>query len=215
YLCCFFFFSSRRRHTRFSRDWSSDVCSSDLIVADEPEVGRVLGLGVHGFVGSVLEIEAVAFKAAQAGKGTIRFNQTAGSMAQDSVFNAASVVRQVTGENIADWDVHVNVVGGGRIDGPSAGAAIVLAIISAVWNRPVRQDVAVTGEISIQGRVKPVGGVYEKVHGAAQAGVRRVIIPKENEAEAPDLPGIEVCAVNRIEEAMELLLPSQIGRAHV
>lgn len=179
------------------------------IVADEPEVGRVLGLGVHGFVGSVLEIEAVAFKAAQAGKGTVRFNQTAGSMAQDSVFNAASVVRQVTGENIADWDVHVNVVGGGRIDGPSAGAAIVLAIISAVWNRPVRQDVAVTGEISIQGRVKPVGGVYEKVHGAAQAGVRRVIIPKENEAEAPDLPGIEVCAVNRIEEAMELLLPSR------
>lgn len=183
------------------------------IVSHEPEVGRVLGLGVHGFVGSVLEIEAVAFKAAQPGKGSIRFNQTAGSMAQDSVFNAASVVRSVTGENLADWDVHVNVVGGGRIDGPSAGAAIVLAVISAIWDRPVRQDVAVTGEISIQGRVKPVGGVYEKVHGAAQAGVRRVIIPKENEGEAPDLPGIEICPVSRVEEAMELLLPSRLAQA--
>lgn len=190
-------------------------------VSDRPEVGRVLGLGVSGFVGGVLEIEAVAFKAAEPGKGSLRFNQTAGSMAKDSVFNAASVVRLVTGENLADWDVHVNVVGGGRIEGPSAGAAIVLAIISAIWQRPVRQDVAVTGEISIQGRVKPVGGVYEKVHGAAQAGVRRVVIPKENAAEAPAIPGVEVCPVSRIEEALDLLLaePLRIAagsvRAHV
>lgn len=179
------------------------------VVSDEPEVGRVLGLGVSGFVGSVLEIEAVAFRAVAEGKGSIRFNQTAGSMAKDSVFNAASVVRRITGENLADWDVHVNVVGGGKIDGPSAGAAIVLAIISAVWNRPVRQDVAVTGEISIQGRVKPVGGVHEKVHGAAQAGVRRVVVPKENADEAPDLPGVEVCPVANIEEALEILFPQR------
>lgn len=190
------------------------------VVFDQPEVGRVLGLGVSGFVGSVLEIEAVAFKAMQAGKGSIRFNETAGSMAKDSVFNAASVVRRITGESIADWDVHVNVVGGGRIDGPSAGAAIVSAIISAIWNRPMRQDVAVTGEISIQGRVRPVGGVYEKVHAAAQAGVRRVIVPKENAEEAPTVDGVEICPVSRIEEALELLFPEPLriaasGSAHV
>lgn len=183
-----------------------------LTASDEPEIGRVLGLGVSGFVGSPLEIEAVAFRVAEPGKGSMRFNQTAGNMAKDSVFNAASVVRRLTGENLADWDVHVNVVGGGRIDGPSAGAAILLAIVSAIWERPVRQDVAITGEISIQGRVKPVGGVHEKVHGAAQAGLRRVIVPAENALEAPDLPEVEVCPIGRIEEAIELIFPGGAPR---
>ena len=74
----------------------------------------------------------------------IRFNDTAGTMAKDSVFNAASVLRQVTGKDLADYDVHVNVIGGGLIDGPSAGAAVAIAILSAVTERPIRQDVAIT-----------------------------------------------------------------------
>lgn len=176
------------------------------------EVGRVFGLGVSGFRGSVLEIEAIAFKAREPGKGSLRFNQTAGSMAKDSVFNAASVVRKVTGESLSDWDVHVNVVGGGRIDGPSAGAAVVLAIISAVKERPVRQDVAITGEISIQGRIKPVGGVYEKVHGARQAGIACVLVPEDNAVELPrQVPGIATVAVRTIEEAMEVAFADDLS----
>ena len=89
---------------------------------DRAEVGHVFGLGVSDFVGTVIEMEAIAFPAREGGKGTIRFNDTAGSMAKDSVFNAASVFRKVTGRDLADYDVHVNVVGGGLIDGPSAGA---------------------------------------------------------------------------------------------
>lgn len=176
------------------------------------EVGRVFGLGVSGFLGSVLEIEAIAFKAREPGKGSLRFNQTAGSMAKDSVFNAASVVRKVTGESLADWDVHVNVVGGGRIDGPSAGAAVVLAIISAVQERPVRQDVAITGEISIQGRIKPVGGVYEKLHGARQAGIACVLVPESNAMELPrQVPGITSVPVRTIEEAMEVAFADDLS----
>lgn len=176
------------------------------------EVGHVFGLGVSGFRGSVLEIEAVAFKAREPGKGTLRFNQTAGSMAKDSVFNAASVVRKVTGESLADWDVHVNVVGGGLIDGPSAGAAVVLAIISAVQERPVRQDIAVTGEISIQGRIKPVGGVYEKLHGARRSGIRCVLVPESNALELPKkIPGITAVPVRTIEEAMEIAFADDLS----
>ncbi|MGE5577935.1 MAG: Lon family ATP-dependent protease, partial [Syntrophothermus sp.] len=145
------------------------------------EVGKIFGLGVAGFLGSVLEIEAVAFPAREKGKGGIRFNETAGSMAKDSVFNAASVVRKLTGLELADYDVHVNIVGGGKIDGPSAGTAILMAILSAIQDRPIRQDVAVTGEISIQGKVKAVGGIPEKIYGARQAGVRKVIISRENQ----------------------------------
>ncbi|EHQ92343.1 Lon family ATP-dependent protease [Desulfosporosinus youngiae] len=166
------------------------------------EVGRVLGLGVSGFLGSVLEIEAITFPG-QNGKGTIRFNETAGSMARDAVFNAAAVIRALTGEDLRNYDVHVNVIGGGKIDGPSAGLATTLAIYSALKKQPLRQDVAVTGEISIQGKVKPVGGIYEKIFGAKQVEVRKVLIPLENMADVPQsLQGIEVVAVSTIEEAM-------------
>ncbi len=166
------------------------------------EVGRILGLGVHGFVGSVLEIEAIVF-ADREGKGTIRFNETAGSMARDAVFNATAVIRILTGEDMRDYDVHVNVVGGGNIDGPSAGCATTLAIYSALKSIPLRQNIAVTGEISIQGKVRPVGGIAEKIFGAKQAGVKTVLIPKENLADVPSgLQGITVIPVETIQEAL-------------
>lgn len=167
------------------------------------EVGKILGLGVAGFLGSVLEIEAVAFPGRKKGEGTLRFNDTAGSMAKDSVFNASSVLRKLTGEDLLNYDLHINVVGGGRIDGPSAGAAICLAIYSAVTGTPLRQDVAVTGELSIQGRIKAVGGIFEKIYGAKQAGMAKVLIPQENKADVPnDLKGIEIVLVSTIEEAL-------------
>lgn len=144
------------------------------------QVGRILGLGVSGYLGSVLEIEAVAFPSKERGKGIVRFNDTAGSMAKDSVFNAASVFRAITGEELSSYDIHVNVVGGGNIDGPSAGVAILAAIISSVKGLPIPQDIAVTGEISIRGKVKAIGGIHPKLYGAKQAGVKTVYIPEEN-----------------------------------
>ncbi|AHF08323.1 Lon family ATP-dependent protease [Desulfitobacterium metallireducens] len=170
------------------------------------EVGRILGLGVLGFVGSVLEIEAIVFPG-QNGKGTIRFNETAGSMARDAVFNATAVLRLLTGEDIRDYDVHVNVVGGGRIDGPSAGLATTLAVYSALKGKPICQNIAVTGEISIQGKVRPVGGIAEKLFGAKQAGVKTVLIPKDNLVDVPlGIQGIEVRTVETIQEALEYIV---------
>lgn len=174
--------------------------------SDRAEVGHIFGLGVAGYIGSVIEIEAVAFPAREAGKGKARFNETAGSMAKDSVFNAASVMRRITGKDLADYDVHINVVGGGNIDGPSAGTAILAAIVSAVENRPIRQDVAVTGEISLYGRVRPVGGVNEKAYGAKQAGIKTLVIPKENEKDIEENHlGLDVHAVETAEEAFKYI----------
>lgn len=170
------------------------------------EQGHIFGLGVAGFLGSVIEIEAVAFPAHTRGKGTVRFNETAGSMAKDSVFNAASVLRKVTGKDIHDYDVHINVIGGGNIDGPSAGTAILSAIVSAVTGRRIRQDVAVTGEISLAGRVRPVGGVFEKAYGAKQAGIRLMVIPEENKKDIPEgLLGLDIRPVKTAEEAFEYI----------
>ena len=172
----------------------------------KPEVGHVFGLGVAGFLGSVIEIEAVVFPAEEKGKGQVRFNETAGSMAKDSVFNAASVLRHLTGKSIHDYDVHINVIGGGNIDGPSAGTAILAALVSAVTGKPLRQDVAVTGEISLAGRVRPVGGVFEKAYGAKQAGIRTLVIPKENDKDIPEGHlGLDIHAVETAEEAFAVL----------
>ena len=174
--------------------------------SDTPAVGRVFGLGVAGFLGSIIEIEAVAFPAAEKGKGTVRFNETAGSMAKDSVFNAASVMRQLTGRDIHDYDIHVNVIGGGNIDGPSAGTAILAAIVSAVTGAAIRQNVAVTGEISLQGEIKPVGGVFEKAYGARQAGISTLIIPWENKKDIPEEHlGLEIHRLKKAEEAFAVL----------
>ena len=178
--------------------------------SDTPAVGRVFGLGVAGFLGSIIEIEAVSFPAAEKGKGTVRFNETAGSMAKDSVFNAASVMRQLTGRDIHDYDIHVNVIGGGNIDGPSAGTAILAAIVSAVTGSAIRQDTAVTGEISLQGEIKPVGGAFEKAYGARQAGISTLIIPWENKKDLPeDHLGLTIHRLKTAEEAFNLLFADE------
>nr|WP_242954447.1 Lon family ATP-dependent protease [Clostridium oryzae] len=176
-------------------------------INDEEEyaIGHVYGLGVSGYLGSTIEIEAAVFETKK-GSGHIRFNDTAGSMAKDSVFNATSVIRKITNKNINDYDIHVNVIGGGKIDGPSAGAAITICIISAILNKPIKQNVAITGEISIRGNIKPVGGIFEKVYGARRKGIKTVILPYENKKEAPqNLENIEIEYVKNIEELMNFI----------
>lgn len=172
---------------------------------EKREIGHVYGLGVNGFLGSTIEIEAAVFPAKKKGTGVVRFNDTAGSMAKDSVFNAASVIRSLTDKDIKDYDIHVNVIGGGKIDGPSAGTAITICIISSLLNKPIRQDIAITGEISLQGKVKPVGGIFEKVYGARRMGINLVLVPKDNEKEIPlNTEDIEVKTIESIEELMDI-----------
>lgn len=173
---------------------------------NKPEVGHVYGLGVSGYIGSTIEIEAAVFEAQGKGKGQVRFNDTAGSMAKDSVFNATSVIRKITKKDLRDYDIHVNVIGGGRIDGPSAGAAITVCIISALLDKPIKQDIAITGEISLKGKVKPVGGIFEKIYGARRKRIKTVVIPKENLREAPQgLDDIQIKAVDNIEELLDIV----------
>jgi ATP-dependent Lon protease len=173
---------------------------------DSQEIGKIFALGVSGYLGSVIEIEAVAFPARETGKGSVRFNDTAGSMAKDSMFNAASLIRRISGEEVSNYDIHVNIIGGGNIDGPSAGAAIFLAVLSAVEGKPIPQNVAVSGEISLQGKIKSVGGISQKLYGAKQAGIRKVYVPLENERETfHEMKGMDVFVVNHIDELVEIM----------
>jgi ATP-dependent Lon protease len=167
------------------------------------EIGRVHGLGVSQYVGSIIEIEAAAFPARDPRKGTVRFNDTAGSMSRDSVFNAASVVRAMSGFDPSDFDLHVNVIGGGNIDGPSAGLAFFLALYSALTKTPLPQDVAVTGEVSLTGNVRGVGGVVEKLYAARASSMRAFVLPAENARDIEATPdGITVVPVSTIADAL-------------
>ncbi|WP_238162437.1 ATP-dependent protease LonB [Cohnella sp. AR92] len=186
----------------------------DRKIPTEPQVGLVNGLAVYGpSMGALLEIEVTAMPAI-AGKGQFTITGVVDeeelggghrtlrrkSMAKGSVENVLTIVRKF-GLRPENFDLHVNFPGGSPVDGPSAGIAMAVAIASAITGRPVDNKLAMTGEISIHGRVKPVGGVIAKVEAAFQAGAETVIIPKENwQAIFEGLEGVKVIPVDTIEE---------------
>ena len=182
-------------------------------------VGLVNGLAVHGpNSGSLLEIEVTVIPTKD--KGSINITgiveeESMGdrsksirrkSMAKGSIENVITVLRTV-GVPAEEYDIHVNFPGGVPIDGPSAGIAMATGIYSAIYQLPVDSKVAMTGEISIHGNVKPIGGVYPKVKAAKEAGVKRVIIPKENmQSVLKEIEGIEIIPVTHINEVFDIAL---------
>jgi ATP-dependent Lon protease len=190
-------------------------------VHDSPQVGLVNGLAVYGpNMGSVMELEVTASRAAAPGAGRVTMTglveeEEMGSrsrtirrksMAKGSIENVLTVLNRL-GVQPYDYDLHINFPGGVPVDGPSAGITIAAAIYSAIKERPVDNLVAMTGEVSIHGKVKPVGGVVAKVEAARQAGAKRVLIPEENwQSLFADLKGIEVIPVSTVQQAIELAL---------
>lgn len=186
-------------------------------VPAEPKVGFVNGLAVYGpNLGTLLEIEVTAIPA-PAGKGAFTITGVVDeedigggsrtlrrkSMARGSVENVLTLLRSL-GFRPHDFDLHINFPGGIPIDGPSAGVSMATAITSALIQIPVDNRLAMTGEVSIHGRVKPVGGVVAKVEAAFQAGAVKVLVPKENYQESfATLQGLKVVAVDTIQEVLQ------------
>ncbi|MBW4838758.1 MAG: ATP-dependent protease LonB [Paenibacillaceae bacterium] len=184
----------------------------DRKIPAQPAVGVVNGLAVYGAnMGTLLEIEATAVPA-EKGKGT--YNMTGvvdeeeigggsrtlrrKSMAKGSVENVLTVLQRI-GLNPSNYHLHINFPGGTPIDGPSAGLAIATAIASAIKQVPVNHQIAMTGELGIHGKVKPVGGVVAKVEAAFQAGATTVLIPKDNwQTLFEGLEGLQVIAVETL-----------------
>ncbi|AKG35902.1 ATP-dependent protease LonB [Paenibacillus durus] len=193
-------------------------------IPSEPQVGLVNGLAVCGpGMGTLLEIEVSAAPAANgAGRlnitGVVDEEEIGGgsrtlrrkSMAKGSVENVLTVLRSM---NLSpdSYDLHVNFPGGTPIDGPSAGLAMAVAIVSAIRGLPVDNTVAMTGEIGIRGRVKPVGGVVAKVEAALQAGATTVLVPKDNwQSLFADLAQVRVVPIETVEEAFRLLFGAHL-----
>ncbi|MCQ1528772.1 ATP-dependent protease LonB [Lutispora saccharofermentans] len=190
-------------------------------ISQEPQVGYVNGLAVYGpNMGTILEIEASS-SYADKGKGKLTITGIVDeeeigsndgkkikrkSMAKSSVENVLTVIKKYLDINPGDYDIHLNFPGGVPIDGPSAGIAVAVAVYSSITNMPVDNNIAMTGEISIRGKVMPVGGVVAKVEAAKSAGGKKVIIPKENYQEILNNIGIEIIPVEDIKEVIDIAL---------
>ncbi len=189
-------------------------------VSDSPQVGYVNGLAVYGAnLGTLIEIEASALPSIK-GRGIITVTGiideeeigSAGkksrrkSTAKGSVDNVMTVIRKYLNIDPRDYDIHLNFPGGVPIDGPSAGISMVTAIYSAITGLPVDNNVAMTGEVSILGEVKAVGGVNAKLRAAVEAGVKKAIIPKDNWNEQYSDYPITVVPVSGIEEVINQVI---------
>jgi ATP-dependent Lon protease len=154
--------------------------------------------------GDILFIEA----SKTPGSGKLILTGQLGDVMKESAQAALTVSKGLLHDAFEKWDIHVHVPAGATPkDGPSAGVAMTLALVSLFTNRPIRSDVAMTGEISLRGLVMPIGGLKEKSLAALRAGIRTVMVPRRNEKDLEDIPAeakakLEFVLLDRIEDAI-------------
>ena len=187
------------------------------VAESENRIGQVTGLAWTEVGGELLTVEAVALL----GKGTIQCTGQLGDVMKESVSAAWSVVRSraesvgLAPDFYEKKDIHVHVPEGATPkDGPSAGIAMTLAMVSAFTKIPVRADVAMTGEITLRGEVLPIGGLKEKLLAALRGGIKHVLIPKDNVKDLEEIPenvktGLTIHPVKWIDEVLALGLEAQ------
>ncbi len=196
----------------------------DKKVDSSYHIGKINGLAVSGHgQGMVLDIEAIS-KPTGGEKGEIKITGIIEqedlhmkhstikrkSMVSSSVENVLTILKMRYNINVNDYLLHVNFTSGIPIDGPSAGIAIFCALYSALFEKKISGEIAMTGEISIKGKVYPVGGVYEKVLAAKKAGVKKVIIPKDNMQDLLLSIGVDIVAVENIDEVIKNVFDEDI-----
>jgi len=177
-------------------------------------IGRIQGLAWTSVGGEMLTIEVVTYP----GKGALVQTGSLGEVIKESMQAALSVVRAnalsygVDADYFTKYDVHIHMPEGATPkDGPSAGIGICSALLSAVLRRPIRHDIAVTGEVTLNGEVLAIGGLKEKLLAATQAGLTEVVIPYENTKDLDDLPksvktSLVIHAVKTIQEVFARVL---------
>ena len=181
--------------------------------ARHDEIGVATGMYYTPTGGDIMFVEASTMR----GKGELVLTGQLGDVMKESARAAWTYARSHAGglqiqDEMFDRDIHIHVPAGAiPKDGPSAGVTMASAVVSTLSGRPVRHDIAMTGEITLRGRVLPIGGVKEKVLGAVRAGIARIILPKDNEPDLEDLPKevrdkIEVYLVQELGEVLALTL---------
>ncbi|MFA5348244.1 MAG: ATP-dependent protease LonB [Methanoregula sp.] len=183
----------------------------ELTVIEGIRVGRVNGLAVMGSdSGSVLPIMAEVTPS-QGASGTVIATGMLKEIAQESIKNVSAILKKFTGKDVKNIDIHIQFIGTyGGVEGDSASISVATAVISAIEGIPVRQDVAMTGSLSVRGDVLPVGGVTFKIEAAVKAGIKTVLIPRSNIndvlIEERFKPLVTVIPVDTINDVLNLAL---------
>ncbi|WP_148882385.1 ATP-dependent protease LonB [Thermococcus aciditolerans] len=183
-----------------------------VIKADGKGIGRVNGLAVIGEQsGIVLPIEAVVAPAASKEEGKIIVTGKLGEIAKEAVQNVSAIIKRYKGEDISRYDIHVQFLQTYEgVEGDSASISVATAVISALEEIPIRQDVAMTGSLSVLGEVLPIGGATPKIEAAIEAGIKTVIIPKANEKDVflskDKAEKIQIFPVETIDQVLEIAL---------
>jgi len=222
---------ARKAVTKIVRKETQKVVVSDENISDflgvakfryglaekEDQVGVVTGLAWTSVGGEILSIEALRLP----GKGRMKATGKLGEVMKESIEAASSYVRSIAPQigvkppRLDRWDIHVHVPDGATPkDGPSAGLAMVTAIVSVLTQIPVRKDIAMTGEVTLRGNASAIGGLKEKLLAALRAGVKTVLIPTENEQDLPDIPdnvkeGLQIIPVSHVSEVLKHALVRQ------
>jgi len=222
---------ARKAVTKIVRKETQKVVVSDENISDflgvakfryglaekEDQVGVVTGLAWTSVGGEILSIEALRLP----GKGRMKATGKLGEVMKESIEAASSYVRSIAPQigvkppRLDRWDIHVHVPDGATPkDGPSAGLAMVTAIVSVLTQIPVRKDIAMTGEVTLRGNASAIGGLKEKLLAALRAGVKTVLIPTENEKDLPDIPdnvkeGLQIIPVSHVSEVLKHALVRQ------
>jgi ATP-dependent Lon protease len=187
---------------------------------NKDKIGVVTGLAWTEYGGEILKIETVTMP----GKGRMQITGKLGDVMQESVKAAKSFIRSKSLEYgiippfFEKKDFHIHVPEGATPkDGPSAGIGMVTSIVSAITNNPVKRDVAMTGEVTLTGQVLPIGGLKEKLLAAHRAGIKQVLIPKENEKDLVDMPkkiidDIKITPVEYADEVLKIALTKELKK---
>lgn len=189
------------------------------ILEEEDQVGMATGLAWTHVGGELLNIETLIMP----GKGDLIITGKLGDVMKESAQAAVSYVRSRAGSLFIEkdfhknFDIHIHVPEGAiPKDGPSAGISMCTSLVSALTKRPIRRDVAMTGEITLRGRVLPIGGLKEKILAAHRGRIKKVIIPKDNQKDMKDIPGsiqkqVEIVPIEHMDEALHHALVIKNG----
>ncbi len=184
------------------------------LINESDEIGIVRGLAWTSVGGDTLQIEVNIMP----GKGEFQLTGQLGDVMKESAKAGISYIRSVSGEYqigkefFQEWDIHIHIPEGAvPKDGPSAGITMATAMLSAITKRRVRKDVAMTGEITLRGRVLPIGGLKEKILAAKNAGIKTVCVPKKNEPDVAEIvqeikKGLEIVFVENMEQVLKAAL---------
>jgi len=210
--------STKKKSWKLEEEDLEKILGSPLYIPEkaekEPEIGTATGLAWTGSGGDLMFIEGLKMK----GDGQIITTGSLGDVMRESIQAAHSYVRSkadmlaIDHDDFNHFDIHIHFPSGAiPKDGPSAGVTVSLVIASVMSERPIRNDVAMTGEVTLRGRVLPVGGIKEKVSAAFRAGIYHIVLPKENQKDLRDLPKEIVrksrfSFIERVDDLFELCL---------